>query len=1010
MPGSPRSKDAEGRIAAALREGSTDLDLSRLRLTGLPDNLGNLASLTKLNLSGNELTELPDWLGTLTSLTELNLSENHLTELPDGLGKLTGLWRLDLGGNRLRELPRWLGNLTSLAILELNRNDLTALPVSLGNLTSLRALQLGGSGLRELPGWLGNLTNLRWLGIGNVGLRELPGWLGNLTKLKTLDLGLNGLTVLPDWLGNLMSLTELDLMVNELTELPVSLGNLTSLTDLTLSGNRLTVLPDSLGNLTSLTALNLSNNQLTALPDSLGDLTNLKALILRDNPLESPPPEVVAQGTEAVLAFLRANRGGLVRQWASKLLVVGEGRTGKTSLVKALSGQPHDPAELTTHGLIVSLLPVPHPEEAGEVMGLSAWDFGGQDVYHAVHQFFLTGRSLFVLVWNAGEGAERGRLRYWLDIITARAPGAPVLIAATHTADRPADIDLAGLRADYPAIAGHFSIDCRTRTGIVELAAAIALAAAGLPLMGAQWPRRWAEAADALAADARPFAPAEDICRVMAGVGVTDPGEQATLGLALHHRGEILHYADDEELAGTVILDPQWLNVRIARILDHHDVAARDGVLTTAEIDQAWQDAPRALREHLLTLMDRFDISYRVTGGQDGAKAVVVGWLPQSPPDYAPAWDALADQNEIRVTYQLPVLPPGIPGWFLAREHRFATTYRWRTGAILTHPDGQHTALIRTDTTRNRISLAVRGQLPAGFFAVLDDGLNLTFDRYPGLDITRHVPCRGHGPCTKEFDYEKLTDRLRRGHHDIYCDTAETTVDITRLLIGITPPARDVSAARLEQLIATGFDQLSARLVYDAALAQREFLRLTTLIQKTQQAHCPSVFLITPARKRPGKTIYTLRLYCEEPGNWHPLPGDTGCYEISELANWLRTAGPWLTRTLHILKAAIPYAGPILGITASELQQQLASDLDLATLILGQIPDALADDQPRQFAAGGPVRRADIDADVRELRAKLLTLDPAERWGRLSHKLTPEGLSLYLCPEHLAAYEHLPTA
>lgn len=31
---------------------------------------------------------------------------------------------------------------------------------------------------------------------------------------------------------------------------------------------------------------------------------------------------------------------------------------------------------------------------------------------------------------------------------------------------------------------------------------------------------------------------------------------------------------------------------------------------------------------------------------------------------------------------------------------------------------------------------------PAAFFSVLDDGLNLTLERFPCLQITRQVPCR----------------------------------------------------------------------------------------------------------------------------------------------------------------------------------------------------------------------------------------------------------------------------
>lgn len=45
------------------------------------------------------------------------------------------------------------------------------------------------------------------------------------------------------------------------------------------------------------------------LPPELGHLTHLDTLDLSDNPLVSPPPDVVAQGTAAVLAYLRAQRG-----------------------------------------------------------------------------------------------------------------------------------------------------------------------------------------------------------------------------------------------------------------------------------------------------------------------------------------------------------------------------------------------------------------------------------------------------------------------------------------------------------------------------------------------------------------------------------------------------------------------------------------------------------------------------------------------------------------------------
>jgi hypothetical protein len=44
---------------------------------------------------------------------------------------------------------------------------------------------------------------------------------------------------------------------------------------------------------------------LTTLPLKFGELSKLEKLILEGNPLKSPPPEVVNQGTKAILEYLR---------------------------------------------------------------------------------------------------------------------------------------------------------------------------------------------------------------------------------------------------------------------------------------------------------------------------------------------------------------------------------------------------------------------------------------------------------------------------------------------------------------------------------------------------------------------------------------------------------------------------------------------------------------------------------------------------------------------------------
>jgi Leucine-rich repeat (LRR) protein len=82
MPKDKPYLEAEQKIKQALQSGATELDLSNMKLTELPESIGQLTQLIKLDLSYNQLTAVPDSLGQLTRLIELNLSNNQLTDNP----------------------------------------------------------------------------------------------------------------------------------------------------------------------------------------------------------------------------------------------------------------------------------------------------------------------------------------------------------------------------------------------------------------------------------------------------------------------------------------------------------------------------------------------------------------------------------------------------------------------------------------------------------------------------------------------------------------------------------------------------------------------------------------------------------------------------------------------------------------------------------------------------------------------------------------------------------------
>ena len=161
--------------------------------------------------------------------------------------------------------------------------------------------------------------------------------------------------------------------------------------------------------LSQLTTLDLQANNLQELPDELLALnaeiesrqsnTRLNNSInVHNNPFVKPPLEIVEQGHAAIVAWMTDFAQGEKPLNEVKVILVGEGSAGKTTLRKRLTGIDPDPHESQTHGIEIHDFEMPCGKEK---ILVHFWDFGGQEIMHATHQFFLTKRSLYLLVLDA---------------------------------------------------------------------------------------------------------------------------------------------------------------------------------------------------------------------------------------------------------------------------------------------------------------------------------------------------------------------------------------------------------------------------------------------------------------------------------------------------------------------------------------------------------------------------------------------------------------------------------
>jgi Leucine-rich repeat (LRR) protein len=282
---------------------------------------------------------------TLILLPTMAQDESSLTPYEIALERIEGVRThrregLHLENLALTELPPEIAELAHLERLYLSGNLLTTLPSELFELSNLQILNLENNRLTSLPAEIGALGNLEWLNLDSNQVLSFPREMGNLSRLRFLSINFNQLSEFPVELTLVRNLEWLELDGNQLTELPPEIGNLRQLEYLSLWNNLLKDLPDELRQIDSLCAINIRNNQFTELPYFLVEFRKFTSVLdcpsnvtvgihAEDNPLISPPQEVVWQGSQAVLQYLRNEAW-----WHLKRLIAGG--AGAIGLVAAI--------------------------------------------------------------------------------------------------------------------------------------------------------------------------------------------------------------------------------------------------------------------------------------------------------------------------------------------------------------------------------------------------------------------------------------------------------------------------------------------------------------------------------------------------------------------------------------------------------------------------------------------------------------------------------------------------
>jgi internalin A len=761
----------------------TQLNLDGNQLSSLPESVTQLQNLTFLGLSQNQLSSLPESVTQLQHLTSLGLIGNQLSSLPESLTQLQHLTSLGLSGNQLSSLPESVTQLQNLTFLGLSGNQLSSLPESLTQLQNLTTLNLRDNQLSSLPESLTQLQNLTELNLDGNQLSSLPESLTQLQNLTTLNLRDNQLSSLPESLTQLQNLTELNLDGNQLSSLPESLTQLQNLTTLNLRDNQLSSLPESVTQLQNLTELNLDGNQLSSLPESLTQLQKLEEIYLEGNKLESPPQELAEQGIEAIRNYFRQlNEQGQEKLYEAKLLVLGEGGAGKTTFANKIKNPEYQlKEEKSTEG--VDVIQWVFPLEDGQEFKVNVWDFGGQEVYHATHQFFLTKRSLYVLV--ADNRKEDTDFYYWLNTAELLSESSPLLIVNNEKQERKKEIDERHLKGQFNNIKDVLDVNLATNSGLDKVRNEVEHHLKSLPHIGSPLPRTWVDVRKALEGDQRNYISLEEYLSLCKQNGFADSKDGLQLSGYLNDIGVCLHFQDEPLLKKTVILKPKWGTDAVYQVLDDKNVIRNKGRFSRVDIDSIW-DEPQYenMRDELLLLMMKFKLCYEIPN-QKGTY-IAPQLLSENQPEYA--WDG---NENLFLQYKYEFMPKGILLQFIvAMSDAIWDQTVWKSGVVL--ENGGARAEVTEYYRKRQIHVRVSGSNKKALMTIVIHELDKIHKAYKQLKYDKMIPCNCEKCKASEtphfYKLESLLKRLAANRQAVECEISYNEVSVRGLIDDIIAP------------------------------------------------------------------------------------------------------------------------------------------------------------------------------------------------------------------------------
>eukprot|EP00012_Vannella_robusta_P005866 CAMPEP_0206192792 /NCGR_PEP_ID=MMETSP0166-20121206/6167_1 /ASSEMBLY_ACC=CAM_ASM_000260 /TAXON_ID=95228 /ORGANISM="Vannella robusta, Strain DIVA3 518/3/11/1/6" /LENGTH=465 /DNA_ID=CAMNT_0053609351 /DNA_START=530 /DNA_END=1925 /DNA_ORIENTATION=- len=434
--------------------------------------------------------------------------------------------------------------------------------------------------------------------------------------------------------------------------------------------------------------LNLSHNGILEIHPDIALLKNLESLDVDYNKIELPPfvlgtlelkefkghnnplTYVPIYAREKDSSFLKYLKDGPQSVDANrvKLLAVGTALSGKTYLIRnvkrdALAG-PGSPlrsrAESLKQVLLSDVSSADGMDQATQVtefmlnkVRISAWDFGKSDLFYRTHQYFLTGRAIYLIVIRAYE-VEPRILDYWLQQINSVSVlgKSRVIVVATHI-DDPKFTDTKSkkarhclnLYASQSRVDGCIFLSNKTKENFPALRKLLVSLTEEHPLTKLTISGPWNQVLNH--------------CKYIQETFSTPAIEWKTMKQIIESKHvpseewhDLLEYLRDSGIVSFqtiaregnpdfVVLSPEWLTNMILQVRDFMACnQITNGIIEHESLARIWEFSSPTILTPLLELLYSIEIAYSIRG--EPVRSLIPSLLPDGLPDnISEYWPAL---------------------------------------------------------------------------------------------------------------------------------------------------------------------------------------------------------------------------------------------------------------------------------------------------------------------------------------------------------------------------------